>query len=1049
MPPPTPGDPVSRLDNNLSVDLGVVKPGTDETTDTAARSSLVEADACKVLDQDRTAVFVASSSLDEGMNATLAPTSGSEPRISQSKSGPETVLVPGYRVLHEIARGGMGCVLAARDLTLDRDVALKILLPGASAERFIRESKITARLPHPGIPPVHALGTLPNGSPFLAMKLIVGQTLAAELKTANKPRLLQVFTQVCQAVGFAHSRGVIHRDLKPANVMVGAFGEVQVMDWGLARDLSHGNRPGKSSPPVTVVSADQFETPTIIQNGEATDDRTQAGAVLGTPSYMAPEQARGEVVDARADVFALGGILCVILTGKSPFVGKSVVEVIEHAATGNLAGAHARLDACGADAELVALCRRCLSLNPLDRPEEGQTVADALTAHLNGVQERLQVTQRERAVAVARETELRKRRRVQLALAAAVSVVVMGCAAFVWWQNEQFRIGHERAARNGEAVRVLLNQSQVALRGGDVAKAEVALNEASKRYHEGGADAQVYQLQRLEADLDLLRALYAIEQFRWTPMKQKFPDTAGVVGRYLEALPPFGAGQDSGSPDAAAKWVSDSVVSERIVAALDWLLMELCLFQVGQQNGESVAGENDQPQDNRNKIDKLRAVLRKVDSDPYRDAVRDAIRSDSRGTLTELVDQPEALKQPPRFAAVLGECKAIDVNRRRHIMEMAINQHPEDLGLLMTRGHIASDLQNGGLTEQLRWFQAAAAAAPEFPAAHINMGNALALNNQFESAIGCYKKAIELAPLNPATHLSLGLALYDHGQVGEAIASYKLALHFAQFSNETRTEAHVALASALYDIGQVNEAIAEFEKAIELDSKDPGLFFLLGNLLKEQGQFTESLAVIQRGDALGSNQPNWTISAFDLIRKAELRVAMDSKLPAFLNGEFEPADAEERTALAEVCMTRQLYRAATGLYAAAFTLAPELADDLESEHRFNAVRAVALATAGHGEDAASMDDSEKTRLRQQSLDWLRADFAIHRRQLKSDLPAVRTLSLTALHNWQDNKDLGSIREPESLAQMSADEQEAFARFWTDVEALMKEAEATLASRENK
>ena len=132
--------------------------------------------------------------------------------------------VPGYRVVREIARGGMGRVLAAFDLALDRDVALKVLLPGASSDRFVRESKITARLPHPGIPPVHALGMLADGSPFLAMKLIAGQTLADEMKTADRPRLLQAFTQVCQAVGFAHSRGVIHRDLKPANIMVGAFG---------------------------------------------------------------------------------------------------------------------------------------------------------------------------------------------------------------------------------------------------------------------------------------------------------------------------------------------------------------------------------------------------------------------------------------------------------------------------------------------------------------------------------------------------------------------------------------------------------------------------------------------------------------------------------------------------------------------------------------------------------------------------------------------------------------------------------------------------------
>jgi serine/threonine protein kinase len=109
--------------------------------------------------------------------------------------------VPGYRVLREIARGGMGRVLGAFDLGLERDVALKVLLPGATVDRFVRESKITAHLPHPGIPPVHALGTLADGSPFLAMKLIAGHTLAVELEIADRPRLLQAFLQVCQALG--------------------------------------------------------------------------------------------------------------------------------------------------------------------------------------------------------------------------------------------------------------------------------------------------------------------------------------------------------------------------------------------------------------------------------------------------------------------------------------------------------------------------------------------------------------------------------------------------------------------------------------------------------------------------------------------------------------------------------------------------------------------------------------------------------------------------------------------------------------------------------
>ncbi len=173
---------------------------------------------------------------------------------------PNAPSIPGYRITAEIAKGGMGRVCAAFDETLDREVAIKTLLPGADAERFVTEAEITARLPHPAIPPVYALGTLPDGTPWLAMKRIHGQTLASLIPSRDRkgaddrradalpspsddeasgqhqvsglslPQLIQIFEQIAQAVGFAHSRGIIHRDLKPQNIRVGEFGEVQVMD---------------------------------------------------------------------------------------------------------------------------------------------------------------------------------------------------------------------------------------------------------------------------------------------------------------------------------------------------------------------------------------------------------------------------------------------------------------------------------------------------------------------------------------------------------------------------------------------------------------------------------------------------------------------------------------------------------------------------------------------------------------------------------------------------------------------------------------------------
>jgi serine/threonine protein kinase len=204
------------------------------------------------------------------------------------------------------------------------------------------------------------------------MKLIKGQTLAALLKDRGRPtadliRFLGVFEAVCQAVGYAHSRGVIHRDLKPANVMVGAFGEVQVMDWGLAKSLSSplGDGLPTDDPPGTVIDV-----------GRDPDGHTQAGSQMGTPAYMPPEQAKGEIdrIDRRADVFALGAVLCEILTGQPPYTG-SAAEVKALAVLGHLGPALERLATCKADQRLLNICSACLHLSAPDRPGDATEVA--------------------------------------------------------------------------------------------------------------------------------------------------------------------------------------------------------------------------------------------------------------------------------------------------------------------------------------------------------------------------------------------------------------------------------------------------------------------------------------------------------------------------------------------------------------------------------------------------------------------------------------------------------------------------------------------------
>ena len=360
---------------------------------------------------------------------------------------------PGFELREEVGRGGMGIVYRAVDVSFDREVALKFLQPqyechSQQALRFMDEARITGQLQHPGIPGVHQVGTLPNGKPYLVMKLIKGYTLSNIIwpretgaSETNSPmphvipaQYLSVFEAICQAMGYAHAHQVIHRDLKPDNIMVGAFGEVQVMDWGLAKVLhAHDNLTiidvPANSPELTIPYHDESQ---IHTSGS---QLTTAGSVLGTPAYMAPEQALGAnaLVDARADVFGLGAILCCLLTGKPPFVGDHPESTRLLAAMGLLNDTYDRLDASGAEPDLVDLAKRCLAIKPEDRPKNGEMVAREVARLRAAAAERVKQAELERTKAtIYVEEQKKKRRMLLLAGAAIVTVLVVGIVGTTW-----------------------------------------------------------------------------------------------------------------------------------------------------------------------------------------------------------------------------------------------------------------------------------------------------------------------------------------------------------------------------------------------------------------------------------------------------------------------------------------------------------------------------------------------------------------------------------------------------------------------------------------
>jgi PAS domain S-box-containing protein len=305
-----------------------------------------------------------------------------------------------YLVMGEIARGGMGVVLEGWDVQLAREIAIKVLLQEHKEKpdvysRFLEEARIASRLQHPGIAPIHELGLSPDNRPFFVMRMVHGQTLKQILSrredaSEDLPRLLDVFLKVCQAVGYAHSQGVIHRDLKPENIMVGSFGVVNVMDWGLAKVLGE---PDLSD----ALAAAEMAAELSNRRGRrcpATSDQdlpgTRVGTVFGTPAYLPPEQARGEIdlVDKRADVFGLGSILCEILTGHPPYTGVTGREIYQKAVEADITSAIASLNASTASLDLITLAKWCLSPGLLDRPADACDVAEVMMAHLQSNQHR-------------------------------------------------------------------------------------------------------------------------------------------------------------------------------------------------------------------------------------------------------------------------------------------------------------------------------------------------------------------------------------------------------------------------------------------------------------------------------------------------------------------------------------------------------------------------------------------------------------------------------------------------------------------------------------
>jgi Flp pilus assembly protein TadD len=661
----------------------------------------------------------------------------------------------------EIAHGGMGVIWRATDTTLGREVAVKVLQDkfapdSGTAHRFEAEARITAQLQHPAIPPVHDYGTLPDGRLFLAMKLIKGRTLEELLRQRSDPaadhgRFVAVFEQVCQAVAYAHAHQVIHRDLKPGNVMVGSFGEVQVMDWGLAKVLTGAAAP---APPDT----DPGETVSgsIIHGSDADGSDgsyTQAGSILGTLAYMPPEQAAGEIgkVDQRSDVFGLGAMLTVILTGTPPYAGNDAEAVRVMAIRGDLAACLVRLDVCGAEPELVALCKRCLAFAPADRPCEAGAVAEEVAALRAATEERARAAETERVAAEARAAEQRKRRRWQAAVAAAIVLILALLGAGAWWRDRQVAVAAERDRQEAMAA---LNHAEDVLAAGDLAAADLALTLAENRLGEHGQADLATLLAVAKRDRDLVRDLREIDDMGWAPGNISMADPAVMARRYQAVLARYGLDVGETDLEVAAAAVQASRVSAALIAGLsEWFSADP-------------------------KAPNLRQLLDQLDSDSDRAAIRAATQAGDEGRVRALVKALDGSKVPAWFAASVGFHPMVPPEDGVRLMAAAWRTHPADYVLAYRCSHRLWGFQDR-LGEMVAWAKVAVALQPDSPFAHNQLGIAWRAMHNWGEAEASARRAIELGKKYPkyaGAHAGLGNVMLDKGDLDGAEASYRTAI---------------------------------------------------------------------------------------------------------------------------------------------------------------------------------------------------------------------------------------------------------------------------------
>ncbi|HSR50543.1 MAG TPA: protein kinase [Acidobacteriota bacterium] len=699
-----------------------------------------------------------------------------------------------YRLQGEIARGGVGVVLKGRDDDLGRDVAIKMLksdfeVHPAMVQRFIEEAQIGGQLQHPGILPVFELGRTGKGRLFFSMKLLRGQTLAkllAERQTLEEGRLklLGVFEQVCQTMAYAHAKGVVHRDLKPSNIMVGPFGEVQVVDWGLAKVLPQGGSAEERHAAAVQVEDAQVET---VRSARG-DSGSVIGSVMGTPAYMPPEQAQGRVekIDERSDVFSLGAILCEILTGEPPLTGEKA-DVVAQAAAGDLKGAHDRLTGCGADRDLVQIACDCLRAPLSQRPRDAGKVARRVAAYRDSLDEKARQAALEAARASAKaQEEVRSRRLIQALAVTVILALALAGGGYLWLEHQRMEevrrassllnravdqgvaeLSRARASQAGapawtrafaaeEPVRNLVQSSSADPESRS--RARDFLGDLRSARREQAMVARLDELAFAESTFDDLDS--------WLRMDEEF----------RRAFSEFGIDFERQTPSQVAQQIRQSSISLQLAHGLDlWLRTGFYLLLQGS---------------GRYSLQELRGripALLQADPDPLRVRLRrQAFQGrPALGELDQIIATLDWDAVSPRTLAILVSnlIMARDESRWPQVCRRGLRRHPDDVSLLETCA--ISYRRSGRPQEAVRYYTAALALKPAISGLWRSLADALRDLGRLQEAVAALRRAAQERPRLARIHYELGQALLQSGDAQAASEAFRRCLDESRASPPT------------------------------------------------------------------------------------------------------------------------------------------------------------------------------------------------------------------------------------------------------------------------